>query len=338
VAQQVLNLGVAGIPGTGDTAPTFGAKCNSNFSELYAPFTQAPLTIGPGLSGVSLTVNGFANQYTEVISASSTSGQSLGLNVKAGTTSGDVSALLQNQAATVSFMEVFGDGHGFLRPTNATGLSWNLSGAYTLAAPAAGVGMTINGLANQYAEVLSGSSTSGQSLGLNIQSGTTSADTAVLVQNQAGSVSFAQIFGDGHGFLRPAASTGISWTSAGTFNFINGFLGNAATSTLGYAAGAGGAVTQITSRTTSVTLNTITGAITMFNAAGSTTAATFAVSNSTVAATDTIIVNQKSGTNLYELFVTAVGVSSFSITFFTTGGTATDSPVINFSVIKAAAT
>jgi hypothetical protein len=104
---------------------------------------------------------------------------------------------------------------------------------------------------------------------------------------------------------------------------------------IGYGTGSGGTVTQGTSRTTGVTLNKTNGAITMFTAVGSAVAATFTVTNSTVAATDTIILNQKSGTNLYILLVTAVAAGSFNITFLTTGGIASDTPVINFSVIKA---
>jgi hypothetical protein len=103
---------------------------------------------------------------------------------------------------------------------------------------------------------------------------------------------------------------------------------------LGYGTGAGGTVTQATSRTTGVTLSKPTGAITMFSAAGSATAATFTVTNTLVAATDTIILNQKSGTNLDVLLVTAVAAGSFNITFYTTGGVATDAPVINFALIK----
>lgn len=99
----------------------------------------------------------------------------------------------------------------------------------------------------------------------------------------------------------------------------------------------GGAVTQASSRTTGVTLNTYSGAITLVSAAGSATPASFTVTNSKVAATDTIIVNQKSGTDLYELHVTAVAAGSFRITFFTTGGTTTETPVINFAVVRAAA-
>ena len=104
---------------------------------------------------------------------------------------------------------------------------------------------------------------------------------------------------------------------------------------LGYGTGSGGAVTQATSRTTGVTLNKSNGAITLVSAAGTTTWQTFTVTNSVVAATDTIIVNQKSGTDLYMIHVTAVAAGSFNVTFATTGGTTTEQPVFNFAVIKA---
>ena len=111
---------------------------------------------------------------------------------------------------------------------------------------------------------------------------------------------------------------------------------NSFTNALGYTTGGGGTVTQATSRTTGVTLNKPSGAITLFSAAGSTTAATFTVTNSTVAATDVIILNQKSGTDLYDLMITAVAAGSFNITFRTTGGATTETPVFNFAVIKGA--
>lgn len=115
------------------------------------------------------------------------------------------------------------------------------------------------------------------------------------------------------------------------------FLNYRPTAGFGYGTGAGGAVTQITSRTTGVTLNTVSGAITLVSAAGSATPASFTVTNSAVAATDVIIVNQKSGTDLYQIFVTNVAAGSFKITSFTTGGTTTEQPVFNFAVIKAVA-
>lgn len=103
---------------------------------------------------------------------------------------------------------------------------------------------------------------------------------------------------------------------------------------VGYSSGS--AITQGTSRTTGVTINAYAGAITMFSAAGSATAASFTVTNANVRATDTIVLSVKSGTNLYETFVTAVAAGSFQITFLTTGGTATDAPVINFAVVRSA--
>jgi hypothetical protein len=121
----------------------------------------------------------------------------------------------------------------------------------------------------------------------------------------------------------------------GAATFLNSVRSTSATGGIGYATGAGGAVTQGTSRTTGVTLNTVAGAITLFTAAGSATWQSFTVTNSTVAATDTIIVNQRSGTDLYMVHVTAVGAGSFRISFATTGGTTSEAPVFNFAVIKA---
>jgi hypothetical protein len=115
---------------------------------------------------------------------------------------------------------------------------------------------------------------------------------------------------------------------------VGGIVSTDASAGVGYATGAGGIVTQLTSRSTPVTINKVCGSITMFAAAGSTTAATFTVNNSTVTIYDTIIVNQRSGTNLYDLLVTAVANGSFNITFRTTGGIVSDAPIINFTIIK----
>ena len=105
---------------------------------------------------------------------------------------------------------------------------------------------------------------------------------------------------------------------------------------LGYGTGAGGTVTQATSRTTGVTLNKPTGAITLVSAAGSTSWQSFTVTNSLVAATDVVRVSQKSGTDKYMMHVTNVAAGSFQITFATTGGTTTEQPVFNFALIKGA--
>ena len=126
------------------------------------------------------------------------------------------------------------------------------------------------------------------------------------------------------------AATATSLTAAGNV-LINNSSGKA-----GYTTGAGSGVVQATSRTTTVLLNRPTGQITLFSAAGSATATTFTVSNNTVAATDVIILNQKTGTDLYDLMVTSVSLGQFNITFRTTGGTTTEQPVFSFAVISGA--
>jgi hypothetical protein len=68
----------------------------------------------------------------------------------------------------------------------------------------------------------------------------------------------------------------------------NGDILNISTGGLGYGTGSGGAVTQATSRTTGVTLDKTNGAITLVSAAGTTSWQSFTVTNSTVAATDTV--------------------------------------------------
>lgn len=105
-------------------------------------------------------------------------------------------------------------------------------------------------------------------------------------------------------------------------------------------AGAGGLVTQITSRSTGVTLNTFSGAITLFAAAPSTTPTAFTVTNSQVGINDVIDVSVRSANaaNTYIVSVTAVAAGSFQISLFSQAGTTSDSPVLNFNVIKGATT
>ena len=133
--------------------------------------------------------------------------------------------------------------------------------------------------------------------------------------------------------LPPIQSAGLNTQKA---------ISTTSSSGIGYATGAGGAVTQATNRTTGVTLNTITGAITTNNASlAAEAAATFVVTNSTVAIGDTVVVSQRSGSNggNTDVYVSAVAAGSFSITVANNNpaaGTAeTGAIIINFAVIKA---
>lgn len=107
---------------------------------------------------------------------------------------------------------------------------------------------------------------------------------------------------------------------------------------IGYGTGSGGTVTQLTSRTTGVTLNKPSGAITLFST--TTTAGTFAsftLTNSSIAATDSVIVNFVSGAtaNRYSLCVTAVGAGTCQIQIHNIAAVGVaEAPVIRFNVIK----
>lgn len=111
---------------------------------------------------------------------------------------------------------------------------------------------------------------------------------------------------------------------------------------VGYAAGAGAAATQLTSKTTTVTLNKVCGQFTTHNAALAAGArATFQVSNTNIAATDVINCSLQSGQateGTYRYWIEKVAAGSFKITIENlSGGSLSESLVFNFAVIKAVA-
>jgi hypothetical protein len=107
---------------------------------------------------------------------------------------------------------------------------------------------------------------------------------------------------------------------------------------IGYVSG--GAVTQLTSKSTGVTLNQPCGAITTHSASIPNAAeATFTVTCDVVAATDVVMVCVQSGASIgtYIASVSAVTAGSFDVTLSNVGSTASEALVLNYAVIKAAA-
>lgn len=173
---------------------------------------------------------------------------------------------------------------------------------------------------------------------------------AINVTNTAYTLTLPAAVSLGTAGVQGLASSVITFAATGIYEFAFSTVDSGTTITMydlnrpllgsnqaavGYGTGAGATVTQTGSRTNGVTVNAYSGAITLVSAAGSTSWQSFTVTNNRVAATDTVIVNQKSGTDLYRINVTAVGAGSFRITFATTAGTTTEQPVFNFAVVKA---
>lgn len=121
-----------------------------------------------------------------------------------------------------------------------------------------------------------------------------------------------------------------------TFNNLIGqnLKVNAGQISLGYGTGVGGAVTQLTSRTTGVTINNMCGSITLFGAAASTTYTSFTVTNARVVATDTINIVQQTGALIYNIIISNVASGSFKVSFASTTGTTNEAPIFNFAILS----
>ena len=108
---------------------------------------------------------------------------------------------------------------------------------------------------------------------------------------------------------------------------------------IGYGTPAQGAVTQITSKSTGVTLNKSAGQITMDAASlAATTNVTFTLTNSLLSAKDVLILNVTNGTSAsYNAFVSSMAAGSATITLRNISASPlAEAVVINFAIIHCA--
>lgn len=135
--------------------------------------------------------------------------------------------------------------------------------------------------------------------------------------------------------LYDLGTTALRWNNAYVANLL-------ATGSVGFKAGGGGTVTQITSKGTNVTLNKPSGQIITHNAslgAGATVA--FAFLNNTIGANDIVLVKRSTGgTNLaYRVDVDVIGAGFCNVTIQnTTAGALAEAITLTFIVLKVAIT
>jgi hypothetical protein len=113
---------------------------------------------------------------------------------------------------------------------------------------------------------------------------------------------------------------------------------NLNTDKAGYITGEGGTVTQATSKATAVTLSKKCGQITMHNASlAADTTVSFTLTNTTIVATDLLVLNHVSGGTAGSYLLNAQsGAGSASINVRNiTAGSLGEAIVIGFAVIKA---
>lgn len=143
---------------------------------------------------------------------------------------------------------------------------------------------------------------------------------------------------------------GATTPLAGTFTTLNAVTGTFSTSVtsnailsngalgIGYSTGAGSSVTQITSKATPVSLSKTCGRITLSNSSlAAATSASFTLTNTTIAATDVVLVSIASGatTGAYNVIADTISVGSCVISIRNlTAGALAEAVVLNFVVIK----
>ncbi len=137
----------------------------------------------------------------------------------------------------------------------------------------------------------------------------------------------------------PDNTTFAGNVTAGNILSSGAITSNSATAGIGYRIGSGGTETQLTDKSTSVTLNKLTGEITMSGVQlnGDSTVS-FTLNNSTIANTDVIILNQVSAANRGEYaFNGSCNTGNAVISVHNmTNTNRSDAIVIRYVVIKAA--
>jgi hypothetical protein len=138
-------------------------------------------------------------------------------------------------------------------------------------------------------------------------------------------------------------AAGDTITANGTFGAVlssSSIKSSSASGGVGYDTGAGGTVTQLTSKATSVTLNKTCGKITTHNASlANNTTVSFTVSNTSVGANDCVIPSIASSgghtPGAYIIWIDQVAANSFTINLRNvSGGALAEILDINFAVIK----
>jgi hypothetical protein len=122
---------------------------------------------------------------------------------------------------------------------------------------------------------------------------------------------------------------------------VNGGVAVTTNDVVGYYDGLGGTVTQLTSKTTAVTLNKVTGKITMHNSAlGANASAYFTFNNTAISASDVLVItasNVPSNGANYSIWCQSVssGVAYIRVQNVS-AGSLSEALILNFAIIKGA--
>lgn len=163
-ASPTAKVGTSAVNGSASTfmrsdgAPPIDVAIAPTWSNLHT------FSAGISISGATnpLLVQGGANQYMAIFTASSTSGQSLGMRVNAGTTVADVSFQVNSQNVATTFFQIGGTGiakffgnvgfNNAVPPAQPTGYGTPTGGAHQASFAAASI--TLPNLAAAVAQLI----------------------------------------------------------------------------------------------------------------------------------------------------------------------------------------
>jgi len=195
------------------------------------------------------------------------------------------------ETATASshvFVETASD--GYVRPKTLANFKSEIFASPTLVTPNIGV-----------ATGTSFNSITGLSATTPLMNGTAAVGTGVTVAradhvHPSDTTKVAKVTSTDNAIVRFNGTTGEVQNSSVVIDDSGNLLLQSGTGTLGYGAGAGGTVTQLTSKNTSVTLNKPTGAITVNGSSlAPNDTASFILNNSTISYTDIVIMSLNGG-------------------------------------------
>lgn len=205
---------------------TTAATALSVFTNALVRLTIAAsgaVTIASPTSGTPLSVNGITGNNVLALGSTSASNTLIAgyQNVLAGAWS--------VSSQSTDGMAVGSDGAASLQlfTNSSTRLTITAAGNVTIAAPSSGTPLQVNGAANGDTLFVNASATSGQSFGLNVRGGTTTADYALIVTNPS-TTTYLKVAGDGG--VTVGSPTGGN-QGLGTLNATGVFINGVAVST-----------------------------------------------------------------------------------------------------------
>jgi hypothetical protein len=340
-ALATLSSVTATTGGTGQTIYTVG-------DILYASTTTALSKLASGAANTVLRSNGTIPSYGQVVLTTDVTGTLPVANGGTGYASyaiGDIlyassSTALSKLADVATGNALLSGGVGTAPAYGKVGLTTHVDGTLPVANGGTGA-VTLTGyVKGTGTTAMTASATvpvadvSGLGTGVATFLATpSSANLAAAVTGETGSG--ALVFA-----TSPTLVTPVIGVATGTSLAATGAITSSGTAGIGYATGSGGTVTQLTSKSTTVTLNKTCGQITMDAASlAHDTVVSFTLTNSTIAAGDVLILNHLNGGSVgrYMLNAQCVGGSATINVKNTnpTSGALAEAIVIAFVVIKA---